>query len=48
MSVKEGLIFVLILSVGGYLALKNADGLATIFKAGGPQTVSIIGALQGR
>ena len=31
-----------------YLALKNADGVSTVFKSGGEQTVNITKALQGR
>lgn len=42
------LLLILLVSVLLYQGLKNPDGVATIFNAGGKNSVSIVGALQGR
>lgn len=48
MTLIHGFLFGAGMLILTYLAVKNADGVAKIFNAGGPQVGNTIKALQGR
>lgn len=48
MSLLHGIAFGMGMLILVYLGVKNANGVASIFNAGGSQTSNVIKALQGR
>jgi hypothetical protein len=48
MKLIHGIFFGMAVLIGMYLGVKNADGIAKIFSAGGPQVNNTIRSLQGR
>lgn len=48
MNLVHSLMFGMGMLILLYLAVKNADGVAKIFNAGGPQVINTVKSLQGR